>query len=140
MFKVRGKVLTNIDVKEGVSSRGNSYVVSQWLVDIGDGSGKQVLALKAFNDIHKIIQEGELYNFEFYINTRQYNDRWYTELNIKSCELISSPQRHSDDSGCTEYRPGQESVSNETETSGEGALIDYLNKVDQEGGYNDLPF
>lgn len=135
MFTITGKVLKNIDVKEGISKKGTPYKVSQWLVDIGQGDGKSVIVLKAFGELGDQLHEECRYNFIFYINTREYNGKYYTELSLKECSVLAAEISQ----GCTEYRPGHESVTEELETGQESALLSFLEQVDS-NEKNDLPF
>jgi hypothetical protein len=135
MFTVQGKVIRNIETKEGISKKGTPYKVSQWLVDIGQGDGKSVIVLKAFGELGDQLQEDYRYNFIFYINTREYNGKYYTELSLKECSILATETAQ----GCTEYRPGQVSAAEEPETGQESALLSFLEQVDS-NEKNDLPF
>lgn len=135
MFTVQGKVIRNIETKEGISKKGTPFKVSQWLVDIGQGDGKSVIVLKAFGELGDQLQEDYRYNFIFYINTREYNGKYYTELSLKECSILATETAQ----GCTEYRPGQVSAAEEPETGQESALLSFLEQVDS-NEKNDLPF
>ena len=135
MFTVQGKVIRNIETKEGTSKKGTPFKVSQWLVDIGQGDGKSVIVLKAFGELGDQLQEDYRYNFIFYINTREYNGKYYTELSLKECSILAAETAQ----GCTEYRPGQVSAAEEPETGQESALLSFLEQVDS-NEKNDLPF
>jgi len=135
MFTVQGKVIRNIETKEGISKKGTPYKVSQWLVDIGQGDGKSVIVLKTFGELGDQLQEDYRYNFIFYINTREYNGKYYTELSLKECSILATETAQ----GCTEYRPGQVSAAEEPETGQESALLSFLEQVDS-NEKNDLPF
>lgn len=135
MFTVQGKVIRNIETKEGISKKGTPYKVSQWLVDIGQGDGKSVIVLKAFGELGDQLHDGYRYNFIFYINTREYNGKYYTELSLKECSILATETAQ----GCTEYRPGQVSAAEEPETGQESALLSFLEQVDS-NEKNDLPF
>ena len=135
MFTVQGKVIRNIETKEGTSKKGTPFKVSQWLVDIGQGDGKSVIVLKAFGELGDQLQEDYRYNFIFYINTREYNGKYYTELSLKECSILATETAQ----GCTEYRPGQVSAAEEPETGQESALLSFLEQVDSKEK-NDLPF
>ena len=136
MFTVQGKVIRNIETKEGISKKGTPYKVSQWLVDIGQGDGKSVIVLKAFGELGDQLHEGCRYNFIFFINTREYNGKYYTELSLKECSVLAT----STDQGCQEYRPERDNATESPKTGGEGALLDYMAKVDSGEIANDLPF
>ena len=135
MFTVQGKVIRNIETKEGTSKKGTPFKVSQWLVDIGQGDGKSVIVLKTFGELGDQLQEDYRYNFIFYINTREYNGKYYTELSLKECSILATETAQ----GCTEYRPGQVSAAEEPETGQESALLSFLEQVDSIEK-NDLPF
>ncbi len=135
MFTVQGKVIRNIETKDGISKKGTPFKVSQWLVDIGQGDGKSVIVLKAFGELGDQLQEDYRYNFIFYINTREYNGKYYTELSLKECSILATETAQ----GCTEYRPGQVSAAEEPETGQESALLSFLEQVDS-NEKNDLPF
>ena len=135
MFTVQGKVIRNIETKEGTSKKGTPFKVSQWLVDIGQGDGKSVIVLKTFGELGDQLQEDYRYNFIFYINTRGYNGKYYTELSLKECSILATETAQ----GCTEYRPGQVSAAEEPETGQESALLSFLEQVDS-NEKNDLPF
>ncbi len=135
MFTVQGKVIRNIETKEGTSKKGTPFKVSQWLVDIGQGDGKSVIVLKTFGELGDQLQEDYRYNFIFYINTREYNGKYYTELSLKECSILATETAQ----GCTEYRPGQVSAAEEPETGQESALLSFLEQVDS-NEKNDLPF
>ena len=135
MFTVQGKVIRNIETKEGTSKKGTPFKVSQWLVDIGQGDGKSVIVLKAFGELGDQLQEDYRYNFIFYINTREYNGKYYTELSLKECSVLAAETSQ----GCAEYRPGQVSAAEEPETGQESALLSFLEQVDS-NEKNDLPF
>lgn len=135
MFTVQGKVIRNIETKEGTSKKGTPFKVSQWLVDIGQGDGKSVIVLKTFGELGDQLQEDYRYNFIFYINTREYNGKYYTELSLKECSILATETAQ----GCTEYRPGQVSAAEEPETGQESALLSFLEQVDSKEK-NDLPF
>lgn len=135
MFTVQGKVIRNIETKDGISKKGTPFKVSQWLVDIGQGDGKSVIVLKTFGELGDQLQEDYRYNFIFYINTREYNGKYYTELSLKECSILATETAQ----GCTEYRPGQVSAAEEPETGQESALLSFLEQVDS-NEKNDLPF
>jgi len=135
MFTVQGKVIRNIETKEGTSKKGTPFKVSQWLVDIGQGDGKSVIVLKTFGELGDQLQEDYRYNFIFYINTREYNGKYYTELSLKECSILATETAQ----GCTEYRPGQVSAAEEPETGQESALLSFLEQV-AISEKNDLPF
>lgn len=135
MFTVQGKVIRNIETKDGISKKGTPFKVSQWLIDIGQGDGKSVIVLKAFGELGDQLQEDYRYNFIFYINTREYNGKYYTELSLKECSILATETAQ----GCTEYRPGQVSAAEEPETGQESALLSFLEQVDS-NEKNDLPF
>ena len=135
MFTVQGKVIRNIETKDGISKKGTPFKVSQWLVDIGQGDGKSVIVLKTFGELGDQLQEDYRYNFIFYINTREYNGKYYTELSLKECSVLATETAQ----GCTEYRPGQVSAAEEPETGQESALLSFLEQVDS-NEKNDLPF
>ena len=81
------------------------------------------------------MQEDYRYNFIYYINTREYNGKYYTELSLKECSILATETAQ----GCTEYRPGQVSAAEEPETGQESALLSFLEQVDS-NEKNDLPF
>ena len=135
MFTVQGKVIRNIETKDGISKKGTPFKVSQWLVDIGQGDGKSVIVLKAFGELGDQLQEDYRYNFIFYINTREYNGKSYTELSLKECSVLAAETSQ----GCAEHRPGQVSAAEERETGQESALLSFLEQVDSDEK-NDLPF
>ncbi|MFI3293899.1 MAG: DUF3127 domain-containing protein [Rikenellaceae bacterium] len=99
-MEIQGKVIQIMPAAKGTSARGE-WQRQEVIFEYADGQYSRKLAVSFFNkptDIENL-KIGEIYNVSFNIESREYNNRWYTELRawrvtvleITSPESSSSP-------------------------------------------------
>lgn len=80
-MEIQGKVIQIMPVTKGTSARGE-WQRQEVIFEYTDGQYSRKLAVSFFNkptDVESL-KIGETYNVSFNIESREYNDRWYTEL------------------------------------------------------------
>lgn len=86
IYKVQGTVKHVEDVETFEGRNGGSYRKQNIVVTSTDDRGHEdAVALRAFGDTvaeTEGLREGETVDVTFAINAREYNGRWYNDLNI----------------------------------------------------------
>lgn len=136
IYKVQGTVKHVEDVETFEGRNGGSYRRQNIVVTEKDDRGyENDVALRAFGDTvaeTEGLREGETVDVTFAINAREYNGRWYNDLNIIHVRLQapSAPQ---------EERTAP-SPRNERKAAVKAKAEAIINGTAEPGGEDDLPF
>ena len=136
IYKVQGTVKHVEDVETFEGRNGGSYRKQNIVVTEKDDRGyENDVALRAFGDTvaeTEGLREGETVDVTFAINAREYNGRWYNDLNIihVRTQAPSAPQ---------EERTAP-SPRNERKAAVKAKAEAIINGTAEPGGEDDLPF
>ncbi len=80
-MEFQGTLIKKLEEKTGTSARGNWHR-QDVIFEMMDGSFARKVAVTFFNkpDEVKSLCEGAKYNVSFNIESREYNERWYTDV------------------------------------------------------------
>ncbi len=80
-MEFQGKLLKKLEARTGTSARGEWHR-QDVVFEMMDGSFARKVAVSFFNkaDEVKSLVEGAKYNVSFNIESREYNERWYTDV------------------------------------------------------------
>jgi hypothetical protein len=96
IYKVQGTVKHVEDVETFEGRNGGSYSKQNIVVTEKDDRGyENAVALRAFGDTvaeTEGLREGETVDVTFAINAREYNGRWYNDLNIIHVRIQGAAQ------------------------------------------------
>lgn len=89
----QGKVIQDLGMTSGVSKAGKEWKKKEWLVETISQYPRKV-KLQCFGDRSDQInlEPGHDYIFYVDIESRQYQDRWFTDVNVFRVEELQSQQ------------------------------------------------
>jgi len=94
-----GKIRQRGEIKQGTAQSGRDWAFQEILLEVTTGNNQyKNLAVKA--DIHTIgdlqkVADGTAIEVTYYVDSREYNGRWYTEAHLYSFKVASEqPERH----------------------------------------------
>lgn len=82
-MELTGKVIFDLPLQEGISKAGNNWKKKEWVLEFMSGQYPRKAKFQAFGDrVDRINMElGKTYTVKFDVESREYNGRWYTDLN-----------------------------------------------------------
>jgi hypothetical protein len=89
-LSVRGKVVSILNVESGIARTGNPWKKQEFIVETADQFPKKI-CFTLFNDkINQLtgIQEGEELEVSFDIESREYNGKWFHNINAWKIDRI----------------------------------------------------
>lgn len=97
-MEFQGTLIKKLEERSGVSARGNWHR-QDVIFEVMDGSFARKVAVTFFNkpDEVKALVDGAKYNVAFNIESREYNDRWYTDVRAwrvtpaETADMASAP-------------------------------------------------
>ena len=84
------KVVQKMEYRSGMRADGNSWSVQDILVETTDEQYPKKVLLKFINKQTDPLVEGNVYNFDYEVEAREYNGRWYNDV---KCFRYSVPQQ-----------------------------------------------
>jgi len=87
MFICKGTLRKKLSDQNLKSKTGSPYRIGMYLFDVEDQEGTWIW-FKTFGDINEQLVEGEKYEINFSINTREYNGKYYTDILVKSIKQL----------------------------------------------------
>ncbi|MCH5221825.1 MAG: DUF3127 domain-containing protein [Muribaculaceae bacterium] len=81
-MEIKGKIIHAAEEQSGVSKAGNAWKKKEYVLETIDSQYPRKVAFTCFGDnADKIIlQVGQVATIYFDIESREYNNRWYTDL------------------------------------------------------------
>lgn len=131
-FAVTGTVKEVLQTKQGVSASGKEWATQEFILTTDDSNYPCDICFRIFGN-DKItecaVKEGESLQVFFDIRSRDYNGRWFTDINVWKIDRMLKPN---------EVAPG---VQNDSHTQGNAGFQQHTQPVQQQqGNNNDLPF
>lgn len=136
IYKVQGTVKHVEDVETFEGRNGGSYRKQNIVVTEKDDRGyENAVALRAFGDTvaeTEGLREGETVDVTFSINAREYNGRWYNDLNIIHVRTQAPGAPQEDRTAPSPRNDRKAAVKAKAEA--------IINGTAEPGGEDDLPF
>lgn len=131
-FAVTGTVKEVLQTKQGVSASGKEWATQEFILTTDDSNYPCDICFRIFGN-DKItecaVNAGESLQVFFDIRSRDYNGRWFTDINVWKIDRMLNPN---------EVAPG---VQNDSHTQGNAGFQQHTQPVQQQqGNNNDLPF
>tara|TARA_R110002020_G_scaffold346394_1_gene560272 strand:+ start:3911 stop:4213 length:303 start_codon:yes stop_codon:yes gene_type:complete len=92
-MKITGKVKEIYKVQSGVSKKGNNWQKQGFLLDLEKNDFNSNLYVECFGDSINLINSlmnGQKVECEIEVSSREYNGKWYHNVNARSIEKIES--------------------------------------------------
>lgn len=131
-FAVTGTVKEVLQTKQGVSASGKEWATQEFILTTDDSNYPCDICFRIFGN-DKItecaVKAGESLQVFFDIRSRDYNGRWFTDINVWKIDRMLKPN---------EVATG---VPKESQPQGNAVFHQHTQPVQQQqGNSNDLPF
>ena len=131
-FAVTGTVKEVLPTRQGVSTSGKEWATQEFILTTDDSNYPCDICLRIFGN-DKItecaVKAGESLQVFFDIRSRDYNGRWFTDINVWKIDRMLKPK---------EVAPG---VPKDSQSQGNAGFQQHAQPVQQQqGNNNDLPF
>ena len=131
-FAVTGTVKEVLQTKQGVSASGKEWATQEFILTTDDSNYPCDICFRIFGN-DKItecsVKAGEILQVFFDIRSRDYNGRWFTDINVWKIDRMLKPN---------EVATG---VPKESQQQGNAGFQQPAQAVQQQqGNNNDLPF
>lgn len=91
-MEIEGRIIEDIPMMEGVSKAGKPWKKKEWVLETF-GQYPRKVKFTLFGDradsVH--IENGKIYAVSIDIESRLFNDRWYTDINAYAAREIAGP-------------------------------------------------
>lgn len=94
-MELQGKIIAALDVKSGVSARGE-WKVQEFVLETLDGQFSRKMVFSVFGEdrLQRFnIQVGQDVNVSFDIDAREYNGRWFNSIRAFDVRPVGQPQQ-----------------------------------------------
>lgn len=128
-LQIKAKIIQIMPNQSGTSAKGNSWSKQEFIVETFDEYPKKVCFNLWGDKVDRsFLKEGNIQNFSFNVESREFNGRWYTELRVWRVESAdAAPRQERND------RP-----SHESSLQAASENIPSFDAMDDKG--DDLPF
>ena len=89
-MRITARVQKIFDVQSGTSKNGNEWKKQSILVSQLDNDFKDELMIDMWNDSIKEVEEGTAYDFDIIVKSKEWNGKYFTNVNCKSAYSIHS--------------------------------------------------
>ena len=89
-MKITARVVKVLQIESGTGKNGNEWKKQSILVTQLDNDFKDELLLDMWNDNIKEFEEGASYEFEISFKSREWNGKYFTNVNCKAAYSIHS--------------------------------------------------
>jgi hypothetical protein len=89
-MRITARVQKIFDAQVGTSKNGNEWKKQSLLVTQLDNDFKDELMIDMWNDSIKEVEEGTAYDFDIIVKSKEWNGKYYTNVNCKSAYSIHS--------------------------------------------------
>lgn len=88
-MEIKGKVVTNLGVQKGTSKAGKEWAKATIIVEYGDGQYPKRVALDNLKNAEEFakLAVGTEGTFHIEVESREFNQRWYTSVNCWKWEV-----------------------------------------------------
>ncbi len=91
MFKIKGKIIHVGEVKSGISQAGKNWSSCEFAIEYKDGEYQNLASFKTFNaTVIDLLKVGAVAEVSFSPKAREYQGRYYTDLNCYKLEVERS--------------------------------------------------
>ena len=82
-MEIEGKIIQELPMQQGVSKAGREWKKREWVLETF-GSYPRKVKFHVFGDKADTIniQVGQNYRLQFDLESREFNDRWYTDVSV----------------------------------------------------------
>ncbi|MCK9304254.1 MAG: DUF3127 domain-containing protein [Bacteroidales bacterium] len=129
-LEINGTLLSRFPVQSGTSARGE-WSKQEFLLETSDNFRKKVLISAWGADLISVLsecKEGEVLNVSFNIESREYNQRWYTD--VRAWRIVKDSREK--EGGDLRFRDSSASESSPADPG--------INENDGDSEIDDLPF
>lgn len=88
---LQGVIIRVLPEQGGVSKAGNNWRKQVFILQTGDGEYARQIAIQMFNDRIRPVQTGTAVSVDAAIESREYNGRWYTDVNLLGIAPLDTP-------------------------------------------------
>lgn len=92
-MELEGTVIFELPMAEGIGKNsGRPWKKREWVLETGGGMYPRKVKIQAFNDRADVLQleTGKAYAISIEIESREFNGRWYTDVNAIGARPIAS--------------------------------------------------
>ena len=89
-MRITARVQKIFDLQSGTSKNGNEWKKQSVLVSQSDNDFRDELMIDMWNDSIKEVKEGTTYDFDIVIKSKEWNGKYYTNVNCTSAYSIHS--------------------------------------------------
>lgn len=94
---LKAKVVQKMEYRSGKKADGNSWSVQDILVETIDEQYPKKVLLKFINKQTDPLVEGQVYSFDYEVEAREYNGRWYNDVKCWRYSAVEAqPQAQGD--------------------------------------------
>jgi hypothetical protein len=94
---ISGTLYKKMPVQTGIGKTGNTWSKMDFVIDFQDEMGNyKKLCLNAWGErvaLLERINPGERLNIQFDVASREYNERWYTDLTARRIDVVGEGQQ-----------------------------------------------
>jgi hypothetical protein len=94
---ISGTLYKKMPVQTGVGRTGNTWSKMDFVIDFQDEMGNyKKLCLNAWGEKVALLERiniGERLNIQFDVSSREYNEKWYTDLTARRIEVVGDGQQ-----------------------------------------------
>lgn len=95
MFTETGRISYRGDVNSGTSAKGYDWARQQIVLAVQNGKYTNHIAIDVTGDNVQLLEKisnSDVVEVKFYINARQWQEKWYNTLELASIEVVESSQ------------------------------------------------
>ena len=125
-LEISGRLLKKLPEVTGVSRNGNNWIKQEFIIETQDQYPKKLCMSMWGDKVQELspVKEGEMIKLSFNLESREYNDRWYTEIRAYKLEQMDG---------------GSASIPEDVNLNEQTGGFDFP-KLEQNGEEDDLPF
>lgn len=88
-MEIEGMIIRDLGQFEGISKAGNPWKKHEWLLETSGNFPRKVKFTVFGEKVNTITFElGKSYSIQVDVESREYNERWYTDLTAYACRQI----------------------------------------------------
>ena len=87
-MRITARVQKKFDLQTGTSKTGNEWRKQSLLVSQSDNDFRDELMIDMWNDSIEDVDEGTTYEFDIIVKSKEWNGKYYTNVNCKSAYSI----------------------------------------------------
>lgn len=112
-MEISGKCVARLDIQSGTSKAGNAWQKQDFVIEVGDRYPKKV-CLQLFGDrVNDCPNVGDEVTVSFDAESREWNGKWFTQLNAWKVENKSSTPAQPQPQTATASAPASAAMAQE---------------------------